>query len=282
MSKFLALVMLAITFTTLSMQDNNKAIFDALKGAAPAEGLPNQTNLLEAIQPLIDANPQKVNLQIEDTESNYAGAKPLIFYFLNGPGVIDFLIKNKVDINQTDQKGVTALHQFMKHAHTLSTKPSIVAQKLIDAGAHLNAQDDQGNTPLMELFNQSRTLNTGPFACAAYKQGVEQEDLKLVSLFADRKDVMEKCDNHHIKYFDLIPSDLKNHITHTMGTESRWKSGIKNVAGETVLSRAEKKRDSYNAHTNAEKDPDFYRSYNEIVKLLKKICKESFEKSNSF
>lgn len=52
------------------------------------------------------------------------------------------LINNKVDVNEKDAKGATALHYAAYHLN----KDMIIA--LIDAGAKINTQDNEGKTPL--------------------------------------------------------------------------------------------------------------------------------------
>ena len=79
-------------------------------------------------------------------QSNQQPAPETHFYQPEEPKekvtIVDFLIKNGVDVNSVDLLGKTPLH------YAVTQNNPIVVLELINFGASLNAQDKEGNTPL--------------------------------------------------------------------------------------------------------------------------------------
>jgi hypothetical protein len=70
---------------------------------------------------------------------------------IGGPSnddVIDFLLKNSVDINSVDEKGMTALHYAAQNFYNYRKEPLNLIKKLLDSGASLEVKDNQGRTPI--------------------------------------------------------------------------------------------------------------------------------------
>ena len=79
-----------------------------------------------------------------DVRSSYNnGISPLHYAAtLGADAIVDFLIKNGVDVNSVDLLGKTPLH------YAATQNNPMVVLELINFGASLNAQDEEGNTPL--------------------------------------------------------------------------------------------------------------------------------------
>jgi len=79
-----------------------------------------------------------------DVRSQYNnGISPLHYAAtLGSDAIVDFLIKNGVDVNSVDLLGKTPLH------YAVTQNNPFVVLELINFGASLNAQDKEGNTPL--------------------------------------------------------------------------------------------------------------------------------------
>ena len=70
-------------------------------------------------------------------------------------GLIDFLIKNKVDINSADANGMTALHHAMQDFFNYRKEPAELIQKLVSSGANPELKDIHSRTPMMVLDERS-------------------------------------------------------------------------------------------------------------------------------
>ena len=79
-----------------------------------------------------------------DVRSRYNnGISPLHYAAtLGSDTIVDFLIKNGVDVNSVDLLGKTPLH------YAATQNNPMVVLELINFGASLNAQDKDGKTPL--------------------------------------------------------------------------------------------------------------------------------------
>jgi len=79
-----------------------------------------------------------------DVRSPYNnGISPLHYAAtLGADAIVDFLIKNGVDVNSVDLLGKTPLH------YAATQNNPMVVLELINFGASLNAQDSEGHTPL--------------------------------------------------------------------------------------------------------------------------------------
>lgn len=89
------------------------------------------------VQHLLDAG---ADVQLQDENKLSA------LHFAQTEELIDILVKKGACVNAVDIDGSTALHHRVKQG--VPNLPAV--QKLIDAGAEVNAKDKYGNTPLKE------------------------------------------------------------------------------------------------------------------------------------
>ena len=73
--------------------------------------------------------------------------------------LIDLLLKNRIDINSVDEKGMTALHYAVQNFYNYRKEPLNLIKKLLDCGANLNATDKDGRSPLKIAEEHSRKEN---------------------------------------------------------------------------------------------------------------------------
>ena len=104
-----------------------------------------------------------VNVDVPDHE----GSTPLLLasQVQSGSDILPCLLHNeaKDSLAQVDKKGRTALHHA---AYETSFDNKIAIERLIDAGAPLNAFDFAGHTPLWYLSSWGRPDNIIPFVSA--------------------------------------------------------------------------------------------------------------------
>jgi len=70
--------------------------------------------------------------------------------------IIDLLLSNGMDINSTDENGMTALHYAVQSFYNYRKEPLNLIRKLLDCGASLKAEDNKRRTPLMLAILHSR------------------------------------------------------------------------------------------------------------------------------
>ncbi len=70
--------------------------------------------------------------------------------------IIDLLLKNGIDINSVDEKGMTALHYAVQNFYNYRKEPLNLINKLLDCKANLEAEDKERRTPLMLATEHSR------------------------------------------------------------------------------------------------------------------------------
>lgn len=70
--------------------------------------------------------------------------------------LIDFLLKNRTDINSTDKNGKTALHYAAQSFFNYREEPISLIKKLMSSGADPKIKDNQEKTPLETAVNHSK------------------------------------------------------------------------------------------------------------------------------
>ena len=106
---------------------------------------------------------------------------------LNGKRAIPF-IPHDADINQKDQDGNTVLHNALKHRCSIKT-----IQRLLNAGADVNARNHDGSTPLLVLLQQlNSVLHPGsddpdyiPFPDSSEEKNIQHTECDAESFFTE-------------------------------------------------------------------------------------------------
>jgi hypothetical protein len=62
--------------------------------------------------------------------------------------IIDLLLVHNININSTDEKGMTALHYAALSFYNYRAEPIALVRKLLDCGANITLRDKQGATPV--------------------------------------------------------------------------------------------------------------------------------------
>lgn len=111
------------------------------------------TRLLDAVKVDNDLAAAKRALQ-KGAEVDHKGGmdRSMLYYAVNhgNMAMVDLLLSYKPDVNVLDEEGFGPLHEAMAKGHME------IAQKLVDAGADVNARDPHsmlGLTPLHTAFN---------------------------------------------------------------------------------------------------------------------------------
>ncbi len=88
---------------------------------------------LETVMKLVQSNPSSVN----EAESAL-GMTPLMFAVRTNQAVVEFLVRNRAELNRTNATGATALHLAVLAGNRASV------EHLLEHGADVNAADARG------------------------------------------------------------------------------------------------------------------------------------------
>lgn len=132
------------------------------------------TRLLDAVKVDNDVDAAKSALK-NGADVNFKGGmdRAMLYYAVHHGNMtmVDLLLSYKPDINVLDEEGMGPLHEAMAGGHIE------IAQKLIDAGADINARDPYsmlGLTPLHVAFNADMREEKADRIMFALKSGADE------------------------------------------------------------------------------------------------------------
>ncbi len=133
---------------------------------------------------------------------------------VNDLQLVDFFIKQKINLNDKDRFGYTPLHLAARFNHF------DIAQKLIDSGAKVNSVDKYGDTPLIDSTRNGYTNMSKLLICNGAQRDIldkyemsplhyasKTNDIKIAKLLRANDVIVECAKSTEEKFYDLITID---------------------------------------------------------------------------